>query len=109
MIFVLELPDTAAPLAWFAFDEADLLRKLAAADLPLLRATRERLGDDCEPLDLAEATLRHHGDCRVYRDEAQATAAFERADEPAWQGPGWRARLALRNQLIATEVLADDL
>lgn len=31
MIYVLELPDQRPPRAWFAFDGADLLRKVAAA------------------------------------------------------------------------------
>jgi hypothetical protein len=57
----------------------------------------------------AEAALRARGDCRVYWNESQATAAFERADDPAWQGGGWRARWALRDQLVALEVLADDM
>ena len=38
-----------------------------------------------------------------------ATAAFERANDPLWQGQGWKARHALRAQLSATDVLADDL
>ena len=108
MIFVLELSAAAAPRAWFAYDAGDLLRKVAAGDLALLRATHERLGD-CEPEALAEAALRARGECRIYWTEAEATAAFERAQEPAWQGAGWRARLALREQLVALEVLADDL
>jgi hypothetical protein len=57
----------------------------------------------------SEAALRARGDCRVYWSEAEATAAFERAEDPTWAGAGWRARWALRAQLIATEVLADDL
>ena len=39
---------------------------------------------------------------------AEATAAFERSADPLWQGAGWRARLALRDQLVAMEELADD-
>jgi hypothetical protein len=46
--------------------------------------------------------------CRIYWTESEATAAFERTGDPAWQGAGWRARWALRDQLIALEVLADD-
>ena len=57
----------------------------------------------------AEAALRARGDCRIYWSEAEATAAFERARDPLWQGSGWRAHQALRAQLIATEVLSDDL
>jgi hypothetical protein len=109
MIFVLELPAAADPRAWFAFDAADLLRKLAAIDLPRLRQVREQLGDECEPAELAAAALHTRGDCRIYWTESEATAAFERTNDPAWQGPGWRARWALRDQLVALDVLADDL
>jgi hypothetical protein len=41
----------------------------------------------------------------VYWDESEALAAFERIDDAVWQGEGWRARWALRDQLIALEVL----
>lgn len=61
------------------------------------------------PEQASEAALRARGDFRVYWSESEATAAFERAEDPAWAGSGWRARWALRAQLIATEVLADDL
>jgi hypothetical protein len=108
MIFVVELPAGAPPHAWFAYDAGDLLRKVAAIDLGLLRATHERLGE-AEPLVLAVAALQARGDCLVLGSETEAMAAFERHDEHAWQGAGWRARLALREQLVALEVLADDL
>jgi hypothetical protein len=107
MIFVLEWPSADEPRAWFAFDEEDLLRKVAALDIELLRKTHAALGES-SPGELAEATLRARGDCRVYWNEAQAMAAFERRDDKAWQGQGWRAHRALREQLLATEVLADD-
>jgi hypothetical protein len=108
VIFVVELPQDEPPRAWFAYDDADLLRKVAAIDLELLRATHERLRES-EPAALAEAALRARGDCRVYGSEAEAMGAFERSADPAWQGAGWRARWALREQLVATEVLAEDL
>jgi hypothetical protein len=95
MIFVVEIPESAAPSAWFAFDFDDLLRKIEARD----------------PKALAEATAVSadgSGRCRIFWTEAEATAAFERTADPAWQGDGWRARWALRDQLVATEVLADD-
>lgn len=66
----------------------------------------------CEPVSeaqAAEAALRARGPCRIFWTEAEATAAFERTQDPLWQGPGWRARLALREQLVAMEVLSDDL
>jgi hypothetical protein len=88
MIFVVEQPEGAMPCAWFAFDVDDLEVKLAQSDAAALHAA---------------------GRCRVFPDEAAAMAAFERAGDPAWAGEGWRARWALREQLVALEVLADDL
>jgi hypothetical protein len=108
MIFVVELPAAEDPRAWFAFDEEDLLRKVAAVDVEGLRQAHAMLGD-CEPAALAEAALCSRGDCRIYWNEAQAMAAFERRHDMAWQGSGWRAHLALRDQLVALDILADDL
>lgn len=88
MIFVVELPQDAPPSCWFAFDADDFARKIDARDTAALHA---------------------QGRCRIYPDEAAAMAAFERTADPLWQGGGWRARWALREQLVATEVLADDL
>lgn len=88
MIHVLEMPVDAPPRVWFAFDADDLARKLETSNAADLHAA---------------------GRCRVFADESAALAAFERADDPDWQGEGWRARWALREQLIALEVLADDL
>ena len=85
MIFVLELPAAAEPRAWFAFDDADLLRKLAAQDLPLLQRTQAALQTD-EPRELARAALAARGECRLYWSEAEATGAFERSADPLWQG-----------------------
>jgi hypothetical protein len=85
MIIVLEMPVQADPHAWFAFDVDDLLRKLGAHD--------------------AEAVADSH---RIYWDEAEAMAAFERVDDPAWVEGRWRARWALREQLVALEILSDD-
>lgn len=88
MIHVLEMPEDAAPRAWFAFDAEDFRRKLEGCEAGVLFAA---------------------GRCHVFADESAALAAFERADDPAWQGQGWRARHALREQLVALEILADDL
>ena len=87
MIFVLEQPEGAPPRVWFAFDVDDFERKL---------------------LDGDAAELHAQGRCRVFPDESAALAAFERVADPAWQGEGWRARWALREQLVAMEVLAED-
>ena len=83
MIYVLELPADAPPRAWFAFDGDDLRIKLAT-----------RGGPPEWPLHL-------------WPDEASAVLALEDEADPAWQGGGWKARWALREQLVATEALAD--
>lgn len=98
MIFVVEIPHQADPSAWFAFDLDDLLRKIEQRAPGLLDAADAAVAGD--------AAAPH---CRIFWTDAEATAAFERAADPLWQGAGWRARLALREQLVATEVLADDL
>lgn len=83
MIFVLECPPGAAPLAWFAYDADDLRGKIAArGGVP-----------GCE--------------MSLWSDEAEALRAFEDDTLPLWRGAGWKARLALREQLVALEVLAE--
>ncbi len=88
MIWVLETPEGADPNCWFAFDAEDFERKLESGRTAELHAL---------------------GQAHVFADESAALAAFERAADPLWAGPGWRARWALREQLVAMEVLADDL
>ncbi|MBT9599413.1 MAG: hypothetical protein IV094_25810 [Vitreoscilla sp.] len=103
MIFVVEIPEHAEPSAWFAFSVDDLVRKIEARDPRAWGA----LSETAEPArDLGSAPQDR---CRIYWTEAEATAAFERSHDPVWQGRGWRARWALRDQLVATDVLADDL
>jgi hypothetical protein len=160
VIFVLEWPADAPAQAWFAYDERDLLAKVAAndrlplwqihdcisvrellevvdanpdsADLPQAQPGLWALGQEhgwdrplyradhllpagtytAHPVsegEAAAAALHARGVCRIYWTESEATAAFERADDAAWQGEGWRARWALRDQLVAMDVLADDL
>jgi hypothetical protein len=98
MIFVVEVPDQADPSAWFAFDLDDLLHKIET------RAPGLTLDAS---LDGAPVAGRPR--CRIFWNEAEATAAFERIDDPLWQNGGARARDALRGQLVALDVLADDL
>ena len=103
MILVVEAPHQADPSAWFAFDLDDLLRKIETRAPGLLNGAGA--GADADADADAVAPSAH---CRIYWSEAEAMCAFESADDPLWQGAGWRARLALRAQLIATEVLAGD-
>lgn len=88
MIWVLEMPAGADPSCWFAYDADDFARKLERGRTAELHAL---------------------GQAQVFADESAALAAFERTADPLWAGRGWRARWALREQLIAMEVLADDL
>jgi hypothetical protein len=118
VIFVLEL--TAPPHAWFAYDEADLLGKVAARAPGALAEVRARFSDTelaeqglaagpARDAFLAAAALKLRSPHRLFWTESAALAAFERTDDADWQGAGWRARWALRDQLVALEVLADDL
>lgn len=89
MIYVLELCAPRKPLVWFAYDEDDLARKLAAGDP--LAALHARGGEHC-----------------IYWNDQDAIGAFEGAD-PRIAGPDhWHARRAMYEQLVALEVLADD-
>jgi hypothetical protein len=97
VIFVVEAPDQADTSAWFAFDLDDLLRKIEARAPGLL----DEAGAGAEAGTQGAR-------CRIFWTESEATAAFERSADPMWQGAGWRARLALRDQLVAMDVLADD-
>lgn len=106
MIFVLDRIGTAEPRVWFAFDVHDLLRKVVAQGLLPAGAlpAHERAAAEA-----AVHALLGHGDCRIWWTEFDATAAFEKLDDPLWAGSGWRARWALREQLVELDVLADDL
>lgn len=61
-------------------------------------------------VDACCAALRARGGhWRVYDGEANALAAVDQPDALYDSAGGWRARWALRQQLIAVEALADDL
>lgn len=161
MIYVVEAPPQGAAHAWFAFDEDDLLRKVAADDTraaheiwdsasarellalfdesPEGKGVAQRypgicaLGDESgwdtplfradylqepglyasEPVrlvDACRAALRARGgEWRFYEGEQHALMAVDKPDSLFDRTGGWRARWALRQQLIAVEALADDL
>jgi hypothetical protein len=72
------------PHAWFAFDDADCARKVCVAD----------------PLQPWEVW-----DCASARELLDL---FGRTPDPRYDAPGgWRARLALRERLTATEMQSD--
>jgi hypothetical protein len=161
MIYVVHVPDRGEARAWFAFDDDDLLRKVAAGDtkaaheiwdrasarelLELFDDSPARAGVDerypgihalgveygwetalfradylqepglyaPEPVrlvDACRAALRARGgQWRFYEGEQHALIAVDKPDALFDRAGGWRARWALRQQLIAVEALADDL
>jgi len=161
MIYVVEVAPQREARAWFAFDEADLLRKVAEGDAraaheiwdvasarellelfddePAAAGSAQRhpgvhaLADECgwdtplfradylqEPglyasqpvrlIDACRAALRARGgQWRFYEGEQHALVAVDKPDALYDEPGGWRARWALRQQLIAVEALADDL
>jgi hypothetical protein len=161
VIYVVEVPEQGEARAWFAFDEGDLLRKVAAGDplapheiwdsaspselldlfderpdsagvaerypaihqlgvefgweTPLFRADylQEPGLFAAEPtrlVDACRAALRARGgEWRFYEGEQHALIAVDKPDALYDRPGGWRARWALRQQLIAVEALADDL
>lgn len=93
----------------FALGEAD------GWDTPLYRADHMQQAGFYSPAalrceDACFAALRARGgDWRFYENEPHALTAVDQPD-PLYDAPGgWRARWALRQQLIAVEALADDL
>ncbi|MBC7163030.1 MAG: hypothetical protein H5U26_13120 [Immundisolibacter sp.] len=102
-----QAPDTAPP--WIA-----ALAQLHGWDTPLYRADA-LLGEgiyQAEPVSELRACVAALVDtlqtCRVYPDDQTALDALYR--DPLYQGrDGFYAHMALREQLIALEVLADDL
>lgn len=155
MIHVLEVPWEGRPLAWFAFDQDDLIGKIrvrraaAGACIHAVASARELLvtsgaAADAPPDWIAELASRHGWDrplyradallepglyqpepvsalhahlaalaaplqsCRLHPDDESALEALY--GDPLYQGrEGFYRHMALRQQLIALEVLADDL
>lgn len=111
---LLEMFDTAPerPEAKGAHPALYSLGERHGWDTPLYRAD-DVLGAgvlQTEPVDVVQAcvvALQPLGHVHVYSDDAAAMAAFERGDAE-FPSHGWRARWALRQQLIEMEVLADD-
>lgn len=160
MIYVVEVPAAGEPHAWFAFDDDDLLRKVASSDAraaheiwdqssprelldlfddsPDSPGVDERFPGICtlgraygwdtplyradylqqpglydtgavRSVDACRAALRARGgQWRFYEGEQHALRAVDSPDELFDAQGGWRARWALRQQLIAVEALADD-
>ncbi len=99
MIYVVEIPHQGRPHAWFAFDRDDFVRKVRASH-------------GAEPLDDFDAGVARLTQslkaCRIYLDDAAAIMALQR--EPLLDPKGgFYAHMALREQLIAMEVIEEDI
>jgi hypothetical protein len=112
---LLDLVDHAPddPAARSAFPSLCALGDQHGWDTPLYRADA-LLGQGMlqpEPVGLIEAcaaALRQRQPLRCYPDDSAAMAAFERGEAEFAPHGDWHARWALREQLIALELLADD-
>ena len=155
MIHVVEVPWEGRPLAWFAFDEDDLIGKIrvrradAEACIHVVASARQLLAAsgaaaEAPPDWIADLAGRHGWDTPLYRADAllepglyqpepvsalhahlaslagplqscrlhpdDETALEALYGDPLYQGrEGFYRHMALREQLIALEVLADDL
>lgn len=84
-------------------------------DTPLFRADYLQEPGQYDPsgvrlVDACRAALRSRGgEWRFYEGEQHALIAVDKPDALYDRPGGWRARWALRQQLIAVEALADDL
>ncbi|WP_454720228.1 MULTISPECIES: hypothetical protein [Cupriavidus] len=83
MIYVVELPAGGAPLAWFAYDDEDFARKVAASD-PL---SRPEIHDETTPRALL--ALLGHQPGEPARAQYPAISAL--GAEHGWDTPLYRA------------------
>ncbi|MEX8518180.1 MAG: hypothetical protein AB3X44_06665 [Leptothrix sp. (in: b-proteobacteria)] len=102
----------ADPQARSAFPALCALGDAHGWDTPLYRADALLGAGMLQPapvtvVEACAAALRQRSELRFYPDDSAAMAAFERGDTE-FAEHGWRARWALREQLIALELLADD-
>lgn len=99
MIHVLELPAQGEPRAWFAFDDDDFARKLAAGD----RLEEWEIYDETTPRSLLDA-LGHP----EVNDAAQAAfpALYALGEQHGWDQPLWRADHLLGSGVLSTDAIS---
>ena len=98
MIYVIEMPEGARPLAWFAYDEADFMRKVAASD-PL---AAEEIHDTLTARELLEFDGREpDADTR-----AQFPALCALGDAHGWDTALYRADYLLGRGMCRPEPVA---
>lgn len=96
MIYVLELPDQGQPHAWFAYDDEDFSRKVAASDpLPAWE-----IHDDVTARGLLEDVGHAAVDAEAHQ---RFPAICELGDEHGWVTPLYRADHLLGRGVFRTE------
>lgn len=99
MIYVVELPEGGDPRAWFAYDDADLARKVAASD-PL---QEWEIHDQLSARELLD-------DAGFAAADAGARAALPAicalGDAHGWDAPLYRADHLLGRGVLSTEPVA---
>ena len=100
MIFVVELPEQGNPRAWFAYDDDDFARKVAASD-PL---DPWEIHDELTARDLLEASG-HAGPDEGAREGSPAICAL--GDAHGWDTPLYRADHLLGRGVLRTEPVAE--
>ncbi|BCO25857.1 hypothetical protein MIZ03_0736 [Rhodoferax lithotrophicus] len=100
VIYVLELPENGAPRAWFAYDDEDFSRKVAASD-PL---ESWEIHDDVTALGLLNDVGHPVADATA-REQFPAICAL--GDEHGWHTPLYRADYVLGRGVFRTAPVED--
>lgn len=100
MIYVLEIPDKGLPRAWFAYDDEDLLRKVAATDA--LEAWE--IHDEVTARELLEGAGESFEEPGA-RERFPAICAL--ADAHGWNTPLYRADHLLGRGVLRAEPLTE--
>lgn len=103
MIHIIEINENFKANVWFAYNEQDLIRKIA-----LRQGERPQPATDlAEALQAAVRVIAQSHDFRIYADDAGA--ADELDGDPFFRlREGMDAGYKLRRQLIELDILADD-
>ncbi|HEY0201410.1 MAG TPA: hypothetical protein VGC24_06935 [Burkholderiaceae bacterium] len=100
MIYVVELPERGDPLAWFAYDDDDFARKIAAADV----LQPWEIYDQTSPRSLLE-------DRGLVATDAQARTDFPAicalGDTHGWDTPLYRADHLLGRGALSADVVSE--
>ena len=100
MIYIVEIPHQGRPLAWFAFDRDDFVRKVQAT---------HGSGQAAEDFDASVAVLEGAlKACRIYMHDELAIRALQ-SDPLLDSKESFYAHMALRQQLISMDAMEEDI